>query len=57
MKRRPCCRATAPIAAALYGDFGVAVLLTGLAALCIWNHRANIGRLIDGDEPRVGRAK
>ena len=27
----------------------------GLAALVIWRHRANIGRLIDGNESRVGK--
>ncbi len=32
-------------------------LLIALAALIFWRHRANITRLLAGDEPRMGRGK
>ncbi len=44
-----------PIAAALFGRFDLAILFTGFALLILWTHRANIGRLTRGAEPRVGR--
>ena len=30
-------------------------VLSALALIVIWKHRDNIGRLLDGAEPRVGR--
>ncbi|MBB3346629.1 glycerol-3-phosphate acyltransferase PlsY [Sphingomonas sp. BK069] len=45
-----------PVTAAVLGEFDLVPLLMGLAALVLWKHRANIARLIDGTEPRVGRA-
>jgi glycerol-3-phosphate acyltransferase PlsY len=47
----------APVAAASFGRFDLAILFLGFALLLLWKHRANIGRLIDGTEPRVGGAK
>ncbi len=32
-----------------------AAVLAGLAALVFWRHRANIQRLLAGDEPKIGR--
>ena len=32
------------------------MLFLGFALLVLWKHRANIGRLLDGTEPRVGEA-
>jgi glycerol-3-phosphate acyltransferase PlsY len=45
----------APVAAALLGRFDLAILFAGFALLILWTHRANIGRLLKGDEPKVGR--
>jgi glycerol-3-phosphate acyltransferase PlsY len=44
-----------PPAAALLGRFDLALLFTGFTLLVFWKHRANIGRLAAGTEPRVGR--
>jgi glycerol-3-phosphate acyltransferase PlsY len=44
----------APLAAAALGHGDMAWVLAGLAALVVWMHRANIGRLRQGIEPRVG---
>lgn len=46
-----------PVTAAVIGDFDLVPLLMALAAIVLWKHRANIARLVDGTEPRVGRAK
>jgi glycerol-3-phosphate acyltransferase PlsY len=47
--------AAAPVGAFLFGlaDFGV--LFIALALLVFWKHRGNIGRLLRGEEPKVGR--
>ena len=45
----------APLAAALLGRFDLAILFAGFALLILWTHRANIGRLLEGEEPKVGR--
>lgn len=47
----------AAIAAALFGFMPFVPVLLVIAALIIWLHRANIGRLMRGEEPRVGRKK
>ncbi|MDE2620568.1 MAG: glycerol-3-phosphate 1-O-acyltransferase PlsY [Sphingomonadales bacterium] len=44
----------APIAAWGLGYPQFTPVLAGLAGLVLWLHRANIGRLIAGTEPRVG---
>lgn len=45
----------APAAAALLGRGDQALVLTGLAALVLFQHRENIARLRAGTEPRVGQ--
>jgi glycerol-3-phosphate acyltransferase PlsY len=45
-----------PAVAALLGRFDLAILYLGFALLILWTHRANIGRLIDGTEPKIGSA-
>ena len=45
-----------PIAAALAGRFDLALLFLGFTLLVFWKHRENIGRLLAGTEPRVGRS-
>jgi glycerol-3-phosphate acyltransferase PlsY len=47
----------APVAAFALGRLDLAILFLGFALLILWTHRANIGRLIDGTEPRVGKAR
>lgn len=45
---------SAPVAAAFLGRFDLVTMLLVLALLTLWNHRANIDRLLSGTEPRVG---
>ncbi len=45
----------AAVAAALFGYAGFVPVLVVIAALIIWLHRANIGRLMRGEDPRVGK--
>ncbi|MBA3666472.1 MAG: glycerol-3-phosphate 1-O-acyltransferase PlsY [Sphingomonas sp.] len=49
--------ASAPVSAVVLNQPALFPLLLGFAVLVIWKHRANVGRLIAGSEPRVGRAK
>lgn len=48
---------SAPVAAAVLGRFDLVPLLLALALVVIWKHRENIGRLIEGTEPRVGASR
>ncbi|NNC58540.1 MAG: glycerol-3-phosphate 1-O-acyltransferase PlsY [Erythrobacter sp.] len=45
---------SAPIAAWYFGWMSFVAPLALIAALIVWLHRANIGRLFRGEEPRVG---
>ncbi len=45
-----------PVAAAVFGRFDLAILFLGFALLILWKHRANIGRLVAGTEPKLGRS-
>ena len=45
----------AAIAAALFGYAAFVPVLALIAALVIWLHRANISRLFEGTEPRIGK--
>ncbi|HYZ47791.1 MAG TPA: glycerol-3-phosphate acyltransferase, partial [Sphingomonas sp.] len=45
----------APVSAFLLGRTDIGILFVALALLVIWKHRANIGRLMSGEEPRIGR--
>lgn len=47
----------AVIAAALFGYPQYVVPLALIAVLVLWLHRANIGRLMRGEEPKVGSKK
>jgi glycerol-3-phosphate acyltransferase PlsY len=47
----------APVSALLFGRIDLAILFVGFALLIVWKHRSNIGRLLRGEEPRVGRSK
>ncbi|HST35499.1 MAG TPA: glycerol-3-phosphate 1-O-acyltransferase PlsY [Allosphingosinicella sp.] len=44
-----------PVTAGAFGRFDLAILFLGFALLILWTHRANIGRLLDGTEPKVGK--
>jgi acyl phosphate:glycerol-3-phosphate acyltransferase len=46
----------APVAAAAFHRFDLALLFILFALLVVWKHRANLDRLLSGTEPRVGRA-
>jgi glycerol-3-phosphate acyltransferase PlsY len=46
----------APVAAAVFGRFDLAILFLGFALLILWKHRTNIARLAAGTEPKVGKA-
>ena len=46
-----------PVAAAAVDRMELVPLFLALAALVLWTHRANLGRLIEGTEPRIGGAK
>lgn len=47
----------AAIAAAIFGFPQFVPVLLVIAAIIVWLHRANIGRLMRGEEPRVGSKK
>jgi glycerol-3-phosphate acyltransferase PlsY len=47
----------APVSTFCFGRIDLAILLTGFALLVLWKHRANVGRLVRGEEPKVGRSK
>jgi acyl phosphate:glycerol-3-phosphate acyltransferase len=44
----------APVAALATGHAGFAPVLTGIAAIVLLLHRANIARLLAGSEPKIG---
>lgn len=46
---------SAPVSAAFFGQTDLVMLLLALALIVVWKHRANIERLMNGTEPRVGR--
>ncbi len=47
-----------PIGAFIWGETHFAVAtLAGLSGLVFWTHRANIGRLLKGEEPKFGKPK
>lgn len=47
----------APVAAALFDRFDLVLLLIAFAVIVLYKHRENIGRLLDGSEPRVGASR
>jgi glycerol-3-phosphate acyltransferase PlsY len=46
---------SAPVSAAFFGRIDIVLMLLALAMIVLWKHRANIDRLLDGTEPRVGQ--
>ncbi|OAN99505.1 glycerol-3-phosphate acyltransferase [Sphingomonadales bacterium EhC05] len=49
--------ASVPIVALGFGEYAMMPMFIGLALLVIWKHRANIERLMAGQEPKVGSPK
>ena len=47
----------APIAAFALGDKRAALALAAIAALVLWQHRANLARLRAGTEPKAGQTR
>jgi glycerol-3-phosphate acyltransferase PlsY len=43
-----------PVAAAAMDQFDLALLFIAFALMVLWKHRENLGRLLDGTEPRIG---
>lgn len=46
-----------PVASALLDRFDLVLPLLALAMIVVWKHRANIERLLQGTEPRIGGDK
>jgi glycerol-3-phosphate acyltransferase PlsY len=46
---------SAPVAAAFFGRFDLTILFLVLALMLLLKHRDNIGRLLAGTEPRIGK--
>lgn len=47
---------SAPVSAFTFGMASEGVMLLALALILIWKHGANIRRLLDGTEPRLGQS-
>jgi glycerol-3-phosphate acyltransferase PlsY len=47
----------APVAAAAFQRFDLALLYLGFGLLVFWKHRGNLERLLAGTEPRVGSSR
>jgi acyl phosphate:glycerol-3-phosphate acyltransferase len=47
----------APIAALVIGRVDVAIMTGALTVMIYWLHRANITRILKGEEPRIGAGK
>ena len=45
-----------PVVAALIGRFDITLVTIAFAIFVLWKHRANIERLLAGEEPRFGRS-
>jgi acyl phosphate:glycerol-3-phosphate acyltransferase len=45
---------SAPVSAAFFGQIQLVLMLLALAMIVLWKHRANIDRLLNGTEPRIG---
>jgi glycerol-3-phosphate acyltransferase PlsY len=40
-----------------FGRLDLVPVSLALALIVLWRHRANIGRLMKGEEPKVGKSK
>jgi len=48
---------SAPVSAAFFGRIDLVLMLLALTMIVLWKHRANIDRLLNGTEPRIGASK
>ncbi|MDF0542827.1 glycerol-3-phosphate 1-O-acyltransferase PlsY [Sphingobium sp. H39-3-25] len=48
---------SAPVGAALMGQWALLPAFLAMALVVVWRHRANISRLMAGTEPKVGKGK
>lgn len=48
---------SAPLAAFMLGRLDLLAPVLAMALILLWRHRANVGRLLRGQEPRVGSGK
>lgn len=46
-----------PVSAIVFGRWDLVPLSVAMTALVLWRHRDNIGRLMRGQEPRIGAGK
>ncbi len=46
---------SAPVSAAFFGRIELVLPLLALTMIVLWKHRANIDRLLNGTEPRLGK--
>ncbi|WP_311269817.1 glycerol-3-phosphate 1-O-acyltransferase PlsY [Sphingobium sp. WCS2017Hpa-17] len=48
---------SAPVAMWLFGRLDLVPVSLAMALILLWRHRANIARLMKGEEPKIGKAK
>ena len=48
---------SAPVSAALMDRFDLVLLFLALALIVLWKHGANIERMLEGTEPRIGEGR
>ena len=48
---------SAPIAMWAFGRIDLVPVSLAMALILLWRHRANIARLMKGEEPRIGGSK
>jgi acyl phosphate:glycerol-3-phosphate acyltransferase len=46
-----------PVSAIVFEQMALVPLLAALALLIVWKHKDNIGRLLRGEEPKIGKSK
>ena len=52
-----CAGLSAPLACIALGRLDLFAPVASMALILLWRHRANVGRLLRGEEPRIGTAK
>ena len=52
-----CAGLSAPLACIAFGRLDLFAPVASMALILLWRHRANVGRLLRGEEPSIGAAK